>query len=429
MTKHAESLRRGWDLLVAAAAVAAAIDVPARLVLHGPVLPGMADLDWAFTIIFAVDMILHLRRARGRGARSARQASRPGFPYAFRWFAVDLCASIPFAALGAAPLLQLLRLLKLARIAERMWRWQRAGSHNPIVVRLGVFFFWLALSAHWITCGWLALRGPAADLDQGTNYLRALYWCVTTLTTVGYGDVTPATNAETVYAMLVMVLGVGVYGYVIGNVAGLLSKIDPARVRHREAVEKVSAFMRYRQVPAILRQRILDYYEYLWEKRLGYDEAMAISDLPPTLRTEVALFLNRDIIQKVPLFRGASDDFIRSVALEMHPIIFMPGDYIMRAGEPGEEMYFISRGTVEVVSGDDEAICATLSSGDFFGEIALLHSRPRTASVRAVDYCDLYQLTRSSFDRILAKHPEIAEHVRVIAEQRQEEIGKLQERE
>jgi voltage-gated potassium channel len=178
-----------------------------------------------------------------------------------------------------------------------------------------------------------------------------------------------------------------------------------------------------------LQRRILDYYEYLWEKRLGYDESAAVSGLPPTLRTEVSLFLNRDVLQKVPLFQGANNDFIKAIALEMYPVIFMPGDYVMRAGEAGEEMYFINRGKVEVVSADNEVVYATLASGDFFGEIALLLREPRTASVRAVDYCDLYVLSNAAFKRILARHPGVAAYITAIAKKRQEESEQLQERE
>ena len=258
------------------------------------------------------------------------------------------------------------------------------------------------------------------NAESLTRYIEALYWCVTTLTTVGYGDVTPSTNGEMIYAMLLMVLGVGVYGYVIGNVAGLLSNLNPARVRHRELVERVTAFMRYRQVPAELQRRILDYYEYMWEMRLGDDEMAAVSQLPPTLRTQVSLFLNREIIEKEPLFREASDEMIEAIALEMNPQIFMLGDFIVRAGEPGESMYFISRGTVDLVSPDESSIYGTLTSGDFFGEIALLLNQPRTASVRAVDYCDVYSLSRSAFNEILSRHPEAADHIREIAAARQE---------
>ena len=421
MPKHNNFHPKLWDLLVAVCAIVAATHIPAQLVLGYESLYRFPLFDWLLTVVFAVDMLLHLVRATKIGERSLPGKSKLTGMASWRWFLVDLCAAVPFAAFSSSPLFHLFRLAKMARLAERMGRWQQPESRHPTVVRLALFSFWLVLSAHWIACGWLGLHGGTPGLDQTTNYLRALYWCVTTLTTVGYGDITPATNGEMLYTMMVMLLGVGVYGYVIGNVASLLTNIDPARIRHRELVEKVTAFMRYRRVPGELQRRILNYYEYLWEKRLGYDELAAISDLPPTLRAEVSLFLNQDIIQKVPLFQGGSEEFIRAIVSEMHPVIYMPGDYIIRAGDLGDEMYFISLGTVEVVSPDGTAVYATLTSGDFFGEISLLLDEPRTASVRAVDYCDLYVLGKTSFDHVIARHPTAAAHVRSVVEQRRQE--------
>lgn len=156
-----------------------------------------------------------------------------------------------------------------------------------IEIPVRLILFWLGLIAHWIACGWLALRGLPPEFDKSTHYIRAIYWCITTLATVGYGDITPTTNPQMVYAIAVMILGAGVYGYTIANVSSILANIDPAKVRYREILEKLSAFMRYRNIPPHLQERILDYNAYLWEKRLGYDESAAIAGLPPSLRAEV----------------------------------------------------------------------------------------------------------------------------------------------
>jgi voltage-gated potassium channel len=84
-------------------------------------------------------------------------------------------------------------------------------------------------------------------------------------------------------------------------------------------------------------------------------------------------------------------------------------------------MYFIGHGTVEVLSADGRSIYATLTDGDFFGEIALLFSQPRTASIRALGYCDLYALSKETFDRVLSHYPDFAGHIQDIARQRQEQ--------
>jgi voltage-gated potassium channel len=72
---------------------------------------------------------------------------------------------------------------------------------------------------------------------------------------------------------------------------------------------------------------------------------------------------------------------------------------------------------------DESQVVATLSDGNFFGEMALLTSKPRSNTIRALDYCNLYTLDRDSFDRVLEDFPDIAAEVRAIADARSEESG------
>jgi len=99
-------------------------------------------------------------------------------------------------------------------------------------------------------------------------------------------------------------------------------------------------------------------------------------------------------------------------------VLYSPGDTIVREGEPARHVYFIASGQVEVVTGDDDTVLHTLSDGDFFGEVALLREQPRTATVRASAYCDLYTLDRKSFSETLSRYPEFAEHFERIASER-----------
>ncbi len=103
-------------------------------------------------------------------------------------------------------------------------------------------------------------------------------------------------------------------------------------------------------------------------------------------------------------------------------MVFTPGDTIFKAGEVGFDMYFISRGSVDVMSADEQTIYATLREGQFFGEIALLLSTPRNATIKAREYCDLYRLDKETFDRVLKRYPEFAETIYEMADKRRAEI-------
>ncbi len=391
---------RLWGVFVLVLITIGAIIAPLRVVLGPDFLPGGDLTDILLTILFTADI-----------AVNAAESSRTGVPYGRALLACDILAALPLGLIGARPWLQFFRLFKLARVAQAMASWRQQHLHRWNALRLVYFVYWLAIAVHWLATGWLSLRGIYPGADRWTLYLRSLYWCISTITTIGYGDITPANNAQVIYAIVVMIFGVGMYGYVIANISTIIGNLQPARTRYLANMEKLGAFMRSREIPAAMQRRIRDYYGYVWEHRLGYDETSIVQGLPPGLLVEVSLFLKRDIIQKVPFFKGAGEELIREIALVMQPVVYTPGDVVFSAGEPGADMFFISRGHCDVMGPDGRSIVATLREGDFFGEMALLEHRPRSASVRASTYCDLYRLDKESFDRVIAKFPEFAEHV------------------
>jgi voltage-gated potassium channel len=427
--------RDAWQLIVVVASVFAAIETPLRLSLQYDVRGTLLAADWVITVLFTIDLVLHFVTPIRNAREVITDRREIALRYLKTWFVLDFLAAIPFyalsvqlaplvgAAAGSLRLLSLGRVLRLLHLAASMRRWQQERVFNPSLLRLGLFSVWTLMIAHWIACGWLALGGGEPTPEGGQRYLRAIYWTITTLASVGYGDITPRTNGQILFAMLTMLLGVAVYGYVIGNVASLLANIDVSKRAHQQRVEHVVVFMKNRGIPIGLQQRVVSYFNYLWESGMGQDEFSVLSDLPPSLRLELTLHLNRRIIQKVPLFAGASDAFVRDLVSGLRPVVYTPGDFIIRRGDVGHEMFFINRGRVEVLGRDDTDVVATLADGSFFGEMSLLSSAPRVASIRAVDYCELYSLDKETFSRVLAAYPEFARHIREAAEERTSGVG------
>ena len=302
-------LYRLWDLLITATMAFVAIEVPEHFVLEYNI-TAHPVIYWLVTLVLCVDVFVQWYRRPPPLVSPAENRLRWAITPDRGWLIVDLMAAIPFRVLPGGALFELLRLLKLARVAQLMRSWGRQAVQNAQILRLVFFVCWLLITAHWLACGWLAIGGIDMEADDFSKYLRGLYWCITTLATVGYGDIVPKTNLQTVYAMVVMLLGVGVYGYVIGNVTNLVANIDLAKTHYRENMERLAAFMHYRNIPPTLQRRLRDYHAYLWENRLGYDESTVLADLPDSLRTEVAVFLRRDFIERAPLFQGASHELV-----------------------------------------------------------------------------------------------------------------------
>jgi glucose-6-phosphate 1-dehydrogenase len=127
--------------------------------------------------------------------------------------------------------------------------------------------------------------------------------------------------------------------------------------------------------------------------------------------------LNRETLEKVPLFEGADSVFLASLILVLKPVVFQPGDVIIRKGEIGSELFLISRGAVEVQDISGKPVAA-LGEGDFFGEVSLLTSAPRNATVCAKSYCDLFVLDKSDFMRALRDRPHFLESMMQAAQAR-----------
>jgi serine phosphatase RsbU (regulator of sigma subunit) len=118
------------------------------------------------------------------------------------------------------------------------------------------------------------------------------------------------------------------------------------------------------------------------------------------------------IFQKIPLLSDlpkAERDYLVSV---LSVIRVEPGEVLFREGEPGESLFAILEGRLEVLLGmgtPDEKVIASLGPGDFLGEMSLLiPGRMRTASARAAELSLLWKMTRADFDALMVRQPRLA---------------------
>jgi len=134
------------------------------------------------------------------------------------------------------------------------------------------------------------------------------------------------------------------------------------------------------------------------------------------------------ILKKVPIFRMLGKESIDFIVEKLKFRTVTSNETICKVGDPGDEMFIIISGRVKICiyndEGQNEQVVANLSSGDYFGEMALLTGEPRSASVIATEDTEMFVLQKNDFDVILEKFPSISLSMGKIVSQRLRETLK-----
>lgn len=116
----------------------------------------------------------------------------------------------------------------------------------------------------------------------------------------------------------------------------------------------------------------------------------------------------RRLLRTLPIFAGSSDEELGRIDAIVDEIEVEPGEMLVREGDPGEESFIIVSGTADVRIGG--TVVASLGPGTFFGEMALLEGRPRSATVTAKEAMRLLVVSGDDFP-IFIEQPGVAVHM------------------
>lgn len=209
---------------------------------------------------------------------------------------------------------------------------------------LSVATAFLVITLFASTLAYLAER--EAQPEAFSSIPAALWWTVTTITTTGYGDKTPISFFGRMVGGSVMIAGIGLFALW----AGILASSFSAELKRRDFLES-------------------------W-----------------------------DVVVRLPLFKGLGSAALAEIARLLKVENFAPDAPIVRAGQPGDSMYFIAEGEVAVLVGDQRI---PLKAGQFFGEAALIASAPRNATVVAAGRARLLRLDVVEFRDLASRLPEL----------------------
>ncbi|KAJ3174459.1 Kinesin-like protein kif27 [Geranomyces variabilis] len=440
------SFLRTWDEVMVILAIINAILVPfmAAFQYHSV---GAWIVSYIIDVLFFVDMYIKFHVAYLVGGFWVVFPKEMMMHYLQSWdFVFDVLINFPvdivaFGWLGkgnnlAQTKLSLIRLWKILRTGRIIiyYRRQEKKLHASFRVQVLKFVSYAIVLTHGISCIWFAnacsgnIVWPSSDISASCNsdswvnssmeffglaslglgqlYIASTYWAIVTMTTLGYGDIRPNNTSERIFSIFTALCGILFYGYINGTIASTLSNMDSRRVAYQQRLDAVKQYMTDRKMDPDMKERVLTYYDYVWERNRGIDVRGLFVDMPSAFKQEVALSLNNQIIDNAVIFKECSIGFRRMIAIDMKLFLFTANEYVVHKGDLGLEMYFITQGRIDIYATDDlRRPTASLIEGAYFGEFCVVLGNRHEYSARAVCNTDIYVFAKEDLEAAFAAYP------------------------
>ncbi|KAL6622663.1 hypothetical protein ACP70R_018527 [Stipagrostis hirtigluma subsp. patula] len=214
--------------------------------------------------------------------------------------------------------------------------------------------------------------GVVSTRNLTAKILFCLWWGLQNLSTVGQGLETTHYKGEQLFSIFLAVFGLILMALLIGNMQTYLQsmtlRLEEMRLKRRDS----EMWMHQRLLPDELRERVWRHNQYKWLETRGVDEDSLVRSLPKDLRRDVKRHLCYRLVRRVPLFANMDERLLDAICERLKPSLCTESTYIVREGDPVDEMLFIIRGRLESSTTDGGRTGfynrGLLKEGDFCGE-------------------------------------------------------------
>ncbi|TYI95093.1 hypothetical protein E1A91_D02G253300v1 [Gossypium mustelinum] len=385
-------------------------------------------------LFFAIDIVLTFFVAYidTRTQLLVRDSKKIAIRYLSTWFLIDVISTIPFEALGylftgnsrvgiSYSLLGLLRFCRLRRVKQLFTRLEKDIRFSYFWIRCARLLAVTLLAIHCAGClyylladrypqqgrTWLGSVHPNfRETSLWIRYISAMYWSITTMTTVGYGDLHAVNTMEMIFIIFYMLFNLGLTAYIIGNMTNLVCEGTRRTMEFRNSIEAASQFVSRNRLPPRLKELILAYM-CLRFKAESLNQQQLIEQLPKSIYTGICQHLFLPTVEKVYLFNGISREVLQHLVAKMKAEYLPPREDVIMQNEAPDDVYIIVSGEVEIINCDmeREMVVGTLQSGDMFGETCALCCRPQRFTYRTKTLSQLLRLkTTDLIESMQTKH-------------------------
>ena len=264
----------------------------------------------------------------------------------------------------------------------------------------------------YFSTSWL-IESNLMDAEWIDKYINAYYWAITTLATVGYGDIAPKNIIEKLYCMLVMLLGGGMFAYNINKLNSIFGDISK---NHREYMLnlKILNQMIRKNLNSELQNKVRNYFHYINKtenKRQLEQENELCLKLSDDLQKEIILNSNATILKQSKfLCNNFSEEFLQQIVFKMKAKLYTPDEIVFEEFEANPCLYFITQGEVKLIYDNKleqqkEKIIYAMHAGETFGEKNLISDEENMLICKSNGFSSIYSISKKDFLYVLGRFP------------------------
>jgi len=231
-----------------------------------------------------------------------------------------------------------------------------------------------------------------------SKYTVVMYWAYTTMTTVGYGDISAVTVAERIAAIVGMIAGGFMFSLIISVISEVIANRDISSSTHTKKMQCVMQFIRDHKLPRDDRKECMDYFRMQQVK--AYPDEDLLHEMPYMLRKRIVFHTYRNVIDMVPFFTHQPEMMKVEVCSRFQCSTFPPDTLVYQQGEAAGGLYVVGAGKVEILGTIDHSVntfessivLAVLAQGSYFGEEVCIGLTMRENTIRCKIATTFYQL-------------------------------------
>lgn len=365
--------------------------------------------------------------------------------------------------LKAVRLIRVLRLMRLSRISRVIGKLKDRMAINPGLFALTIFLSMVVIGTHWLACLWffvgtimdddevvfqlndqqlatwstaheivvynlnettgLAIKSmrpiyclrfnytlldpDCKEVSTGEQYVVSVYWAVTSLCTVGYGDVLSRTLYEYSLSIIVMLAGGFCFAYMVGGLSVMLERVTTRNKVLKDKLYELDGFMHRQKIPKTIRMGVREHLTK--QENSKYHIPAMLRSMHGSLKNDIFLLLYQDLVRSVPFFKRFSDRAIVYLIGQFKYRGLPAGEAIYRQGTVGDTIYFIRTGRVQMSIVNQQKTSTTawvVESPGFFGENIVMNKNERIASAITQSWCNIFTLTKDDIADTCRRYPD-----------------------